>query len=78
MTYLCLFCYCFYAAVQIPWHIVYISMPVEHQLWQVKVGKENLFYFVPSASNVPKETQGTLSLTEPSNKANLRKAAAFG
>ncbi len=32
-------------------------MPVEHQLWQVKVGKDNLFYFVPSASNVPKETQ---------------------
>lgn len=27
-----------------------------------------------SASNVPKETQGTLSLTEPNNKANLRKA----
>lgn len=49
-------------------------MSVEHQLWQVKVGKENLFYFVPSASNVPKETQGTLSLTEPNNKANFRKA----
>lgn len=49
-------------------------MPVEHQLWQVKVGKKNLFYFVPSASNVPKETQRTPSLTKPNNKANLRKA----
>lgn len=48
-------------------------MPVNQQ-WHVKVGKKNMFYFVPSALNVPKETQGTLSLTKPNNKANLRKA----
>lgn len=33
-----------------------------------------MFHFVLSVLNVPKEKQGTHSLTKPNNKANLSKA----
>lgn len=74
---LCLFYHCFYASVQVFLDISYIFPWQSSTRLKAAVAgesREEELVPLPSASNVPKETEGTISRTKPDNKANLRKA----